>query len=429
MIDLEMYTRKQGKGSFPGSFYPNEDRDIFMEGPGSLSQTTLKIVGLHMEKQLQQLDIGILGGGQLGRMLIQEAVNWDLKIAVLDPSEEAPCRHITHAFSHGDFKDYDTVYEFGRGRDVVTIEFEDVNAEALADLEKEGVKVFPQPRVLEIIKDKGAQKLFYRMHGIPTAPFAIVEHKAEIEGCGIGFPFFQKLRKGGYDGYGVRKIADAAALESAFDAPSVIEQMADLDTELSVIVARNEKGEVKTFPVVGMEFNPESHMVQFLFAPAAISEEVAATATRLAREVIEKLDMVGILAVELFLTRQGEVWVNEVAPRPHNSGHHTIEANITSQYEQHLRSILNLPLGDTVAIGPAAMVNLLGEKGYTGTPVYEGMEDVLGMPGVYVHLYGKAMTKPFRKMGHVTILGKDIAEVKQKAYNLLSTLSVKATDK
>ena len=379
-----------------------------------------------MQKQLQQLNIGILGGGQLGRMLLQEATNWDIQIAVLDPSTDAPCSNLTHHFEHGDYKDYEAVYEFGRGRDIITIEFEDVNADALEALEKEGVKVFPQPKVLKTIKDKGAQKTFYTTHSIPTAPYALIEHKDEIKNCGVGFPFFQKLRKGGYDGYGVKKISTEADLEQAFDAPSVIEQMADLQTELSVIVARNEKGEVKTFPVVDMEFNPESNMVQFLFAPAKISADIEKKATTIAQTIIEKLDMVGLLAVELFLTKQGDVWVNEIAPRPHNSGHHTIEANVCSQYEQHLRSICNLPLGDTGTLSPAVMVNLLGEKEHTGAPFYEGVEEVLQMPGVYVHLYGKTQTKPFRKMGHVTIIDAQLEKAKEKALQVKNLLKVKA---
>ncbi len=379
-----------------------------------------------MQKQLQQLNIGILGGGQLGRMLLQEAANWDLKIAVLDPSNEAPCANLTHEFWQGDFKDFDTVYQFGTGKHIVTIEFEDVNADALEALEKDGVKVYPQPSVLKIIKDKGAQKLFYQEHNIPTAPFALVENAEGIKSSNIPFPFFQKLRKGGYDGYGVRKISNESELVNAFEAPSMIEQMADLKTELSVIVARNANGEIKTFPVVDMEFNPESNMVQFLFAPANIPADVEEKATTIAKTIIEKLDMVGLLAVELFYTKQGDVWVNEIAPRPHNSGHHTIEANICSQYEQHLRAICNLPLGDTSTILPAVMVNLLGEKEFTGFPIYEGLEEVMKMSGVYVHLYGKTQTKPFRKMGHVTIIDKDLNAAKQKALQIKNQLKIKA---
>jgi 5-(carboxyamino)imidazole ribonucleotide synthase len=379
-----------------------------------------------MKKELQQLNIGILGGGQLGRMLLQEATNWDLKIAVLDPAHNAPCANMTHEFAQGDFKDFDTVYQFGKNRDIVTIEFEDVNADALEALEKEGVKVYPQPNVLKIIKDKGAQKTFYTQNNIPTAPYALVDHMIEIQDCGISFPFFQKLRKGGYDGYGVKKITNEVEMGQAFDAPSVIEEQADLYKELSVIVARNQQGEVKTFPLVDMEFNSESNMVQFLFAPAEITAGIEKRAIDIAKLVIEKLEMVGLLAVELFLTKQGEIWVNEIAPRPHNSGHHTIEANICSQYEQHLRAICDLPLGDTTANMSAVMVNLLGEKEYFGVPNYEGFEKVVQMPGVYVHLYGKGETKPFRKMGHVTIIDENMQKAKEKALEVKRILKVKA---
>lgn len=378
-----------------------------------------------MKKELQQLNIGILGGGQLGRMLLQEATNWDLKIAVLDPAHNAPCADMTHEFAQGDFKDFDTVYQFGKNRDIVTIEFEDVNADALEALEKEGVKVYPQPNVLKIIKDKGAQKTFYTQNNIPTAPYALVDHMIEIQDCGIQFPFFQKLRKGGYDGYGVKKITNEVEMGQAFDAPSVIEQQADLYKELSVIVARNQQGEVKTFPLVDMEFNSESNMVQFLFAPAEITAGIEKRAIDIAKLVIEKLEMVGLLAVELFLTKQGDIWVNEIAPRPHNSGHHTIEANICSQYEQHLRAICNLPLGDTTANMSAVMVNLLGEKECFGIPYYEGFNEVIQMPGVYVHLYGKGETKPFRKMGHVTIIDENMQKAKEKALEVKRILKVK----
>ncbi|RQO30651.1 5-(carboxyamino)imidazole ribonucleotide synthase [Taibaiella sp. KBW10] len=379
-----------------------------------------------MSKQITDVSIGLLGGGQLGRMLLQEALNWNLNIAILEPSKDAPCAHLVPDFTTGDFKDYDTVYQFGKDKDIITIEFEDVNSDALAQLEKEGVQVFPQPSVLKIIQDKGLQKQFYQDHNIPTAPFALVAQKSEIAGCGIALPFFQKLRTSGYDGYGVKKIATEADLATSFDQPAVIEAMADMEKELSVIVSRNSKGETAAFPVVEMEFNPESNMVQYLFAPAQIDENIATQATELALTVITKLNMVGILAVEMFYNKDGSIWVNEVAPRPHNSGHHTIEANLCSQYEQHLRAILNLTPGNTDALHYGAMVNLLGEKGYEGTPVYEGIEEVLSTTGAFVHLYGKAKTKSFRKMGHITVVGSEAQAVKDKANKILATIKVKA---
>lgn len=375
-------------------------------------------------KSFREKEIGLLGGGQLGRMLLQEAVNLDLRIHILDPSADAPCKNYCTSFQQGDFRDYDTVYRFGQGKDLITIEFEDVNVEALFALEKEGIEVYPQPRVLQLIQDKGLQKKFYRDNGFPTAPFALVENAAELAKCPIPPPFYQKLRKGGYDGYGVKKIRTEADLMQAFDLPSVAEQQADLWKELSVIVSRNNRGEISHFPVVDMEFNPESNMVQFLFSPADISPEIEEKAIGIARGIIEKLEMTGLLAVELFLNKNGEIWVNEIAPRPHNSGHHTIEAHICSQYEQHLRAILTLPPGSTKAIMPAVMINLLGEKGYTGTPVYGGLEDVLSWKGCFVHLYGKTQTKPFRKMGHVTVMHPDLQIAKEQAQKILKTVRI-----
>ncbi|HTO14802.1 MAG TPA: 5-(carboxyamino)imidazole ribonucleotide synthase [Edaphocola sp.] len=379
-----------------------------------------------MKKQITDLKIGLLGGGQLGRMLLQKAIDWNLQISILDPSSEAPCAHLVEDFQAGNWKDFDTVYEFGKDKDLITIEFEDINSDALLKLEQEGVKVFPQPKVLKIIQDKGLQKQFFQDKNIPTAPFALVENTMDIAQSGIPYPFFQKLRTSGYDGYGVKKISADKDLIYAFKEPSLIEEMADMKKELSVIVSRNEKGETSAFPVVEMEFNQESNMVQYLFAPAQIDSDISEKAIKIALNVIESLEMVGLLAVEMFYNKDGSIWVNEVAPRPHNSGHHTIEANICSQYEQHLRAILNLKPGNTIPVHYAAMVNLLGEKEFTGRPIYEGMNDVLAMEGVFIHLYGKALTKPFRKMGHVTVVGKDPEEVIANANYILRTIKVKA---
>ena len=372
------------------------------------------------------LNLGILGGGQLGRMLIQDAISLNIPVHTLDPDADAPCKAISHSFTHGSLQDFDTVYAFGKKADVLTIEIEHVNVDALEKLEAEGIPVYPQPAVLRIIQDKGLQKEFYRANNIPTAPFEIVNGKSEIAQHAASFPFMQKLRKGGYDGKGVTPLTDPANLSTAFDAPSVLEKFVDFEKELAVIVARNTKGEVKSFPVVDMEFNPEANLVEFLFAPAQISGTVEAEAQRIACEIAEKLGIVGLLAVELFLTRDGQVLVNEIAPRPHNSGHQTIEGNFTSQYEQHLRAIFGLPLGDTAIVQPSVMVNLLGEKGFEGTAVYEGLETVLREPGVYVHLYGKLITKPFRKMGHVTICAPTLDEARRRAHFVKDTLKVKA---
>lgn len=377
-----------------------------------------------MTQSIQQLHIGILGGGQLGRMMIQSAINLNLQISVLDPDKNAPCKHLVKKFTHGSLTDYDTVYAFGKDKDVITIEIENVNTEALKALEKEGKKVYPQPHIIEMIQDKGSQKMFYQRNNIPSPDFFLVENKTQIAKYANYFPFFQKLRKGGYDGKGVTKLVSPHHLDKAFEEPSVLERLVDFDKELAVIVARSESGEVKCFPVVECEFNPEANLVEFLFSPANIKKTVEKEALRIAAEVAEKLGIVGLLAVELFLTKEGKVLVNEIAPRPHNSGHHTIEANVTSQFEQHLRAILNLPLGDTAIVKAGVMVNLLGDFGYEGPALYQGLEDVLKFSGVYIHLYGKLSTKPFRKMGHVTIVDEDILKAKQKAKLVKHTLKV-----
>jgi 5-(carboxyamino)imidazole ribonucleotide synthase len=377
-----------------------------------------------MQKTIQQLHIGILGGGQLGRMMIQSAVNLNLTISVLDPDKNAPCKHLVKKFTQGSLTDYDTVYDFGKDKDLITIEIENVNIDALKQLEKEGKKVYPQPHVIELIQDKGSQKMFYQRNNIPSPDFFLVENKSQITKYRDYFPFFQKLRRGGYDGKGVSKLVSPHHLEKAFDAPSVLERLVDFEKELAVIVARNANGEIKCFPVVECEFSPQANLVEFLFSPANIKKTVEKEAIKIASDVAEKLGIVGLLAVELFLTKDGKVLVNEIAPRPHNSGHHTIEANVTSQFEQHLRAILNLPLGDTAIIKAGVMVNLLGDFGYEGPAVYQGMEDILKFSGVYIHLYGKALTKPFRKMGHVTIVDDDILKAKQKARIVKNTLKV-----
>lgn len=357
--------------------------------------------------------LGILGGGQLGKMLLQKAADFNIKAFVLDPDEQAPARNLCTGFFHGHFSDYNAVLEFGRHCSIITIEIEHVNVDALAELEKSGKRVFPQPHIIRMVQDKGAQKLFYQKHNLPTAEFYIVENADEIK-TGI-FPLIQKTRKAGYDGKGVKKISGADDLKSAFNEPSVIEKCIDIEKEISVIVARNESGEIKSFPVVEMEFNAEANLVEFLYAPSSVELSVEKKALEIAENLISKLEMTGLLAVEMFITKTGEVLINEIAPRPHNSGHHTIEANITSQYEQHLRAIFNLPLGNTSIIKPAGMINILGEKGFEGKAIYEGLEEVLKIPGIYIHLYGKNITRPFRKMGHITILGESITEIKEKA--------------
>ena len=358
------------------------------------------------------IKIGVLGGGQLGRMLQQKALCLGLDIAFIDPDENAPCKEISARFFKGDIKDFETVYSFGKGKDVITIEIEHVNVQALEKLQQEGVKVFPQPNIIKIIQDKGLQKIFYKENNIPTSDFFLINEKSEIPLFEEHFPLMQKMRKGGYDGQGVTPMRSKLDFEAGFDTPSILEKMVNFEKELSVIVARNENGEIKSFPCVECEFNPEVNLVEFLFSPANISDEIEKKSQKIAKDVIEKLGMVGILAVELFLTKDGDILVNEVAPRPHNSGHQTIEGNYESQYGQLLRCLLNLPLGDTEIKKPSVMVNLLGEKGFIGNAVYDGIEKVLALPGVYLHLYGKAQTKPFRKMGHATVVNNTLEEAK-----------------
>lgn len=370
------------------------------------------------------LKLGILGGGQLGRMLIQQAINYNVTIKVLDPDREAPCRKLCDEFTIGSLSDYETVYNFGKNVDMITIEIEKVNVDALAQLEKEGVLVYPQSRIIRLIQDKGLQKQFFKENGIPTADFQIISSPQQLQQSFIPFPYIQKLRKDGYDGKGVYKVADESYLPGAFKEPSLIEKWIDFEKEIAVIVARNENGDVSTFPLVEMEFNPQANLVEFLISPSTLPFEILERAEQVAKNIAESLKIVGILAVEMFLDKHGKILVNELAPRPHNSGHQTIEGNVVSQFEQHLRAIFNQPLGDTACLNNAIMVNILGEVGYEGPAIYQGIEKILKIPGVYVHLYGKALTKPFRKMGHVTIVDADRKKAIEKARLVQQTLKV-----
>lgn len=377
-------------------------------------------------KSITEIKLGILGGGQLGRMLIQEAINYNISVSVLDPDPEAPCKNICENFSVGALSDYNTVYNFGKNLDLITIEIEKVNIEALEDLEKEGVKVFPQPRIIRMIQDKGLQKQYFKENNIPTSPFQLFSSKAQLKEANLSFPFIQKLRKDGYDGKGVKKISNLNDLENAFDEPHITEELVDFEKEIAVIVARNEDGEIATFPTVEMDFNPQANLVEFLIAPSTYHFDIQQKAENIAKEIATSLKIVGILAVELFLTKDHQILVNELAPRPHNSGHQTIEGNYTSQFGQHLRAIFNLPLGDTRSISNAVMINLLGENGYEGIAEYEGLSEILKLEGVYVHLYGKKYTQPFRKMGHITILDDHREKAIEKAKFVKETIKVKA---
>ena len=368
--------------------------------------------------------LGILGGGQLGRMLIQEAVNFNIHISVLDPSVNAPCADLANNVVVGNFNDYQTVLDFGKTVDVLTIEIEHVNIEALEELERLGKKVFPRPQALRTIQDKGLQKQFYKANDIPTAPFHLIDNAEDALLFKEKGPFMQKLRKGGYDGKGVTPLRTESEFNAAFNAPSVLEEFVPFVKELAVIVARNENGELATFPLVEMEFNPEANLVEFIFSPANVNIETESNAKKIATDIANKLEHVGLLAIELFLTEDGNLLVNEIAPRPHNSGHHTIEACFVSQYGMHLRAILNMPLGSTGLRTPAVMINLLGEKGFEGKARYENIEEVLHTEGAYIHLYGKEDTKPFRKMGHITVCNSNLEEAKDIARRFLKEVRV-----
>lgn len=368
--------------------------------------------------------LGILGGGQLGRMLIQSCVNYNIKTIVLDPDPDAPCNGICSEFFVGSFKDYEDVLGFGLKADIITIEIEHVNTDALEELVRLGKTVYPDPKVIKLVQDKGLQKQFYKKNHIPTSDFVLLDHEDELPNH-VGFlPAFQKIRTSGYDGRGVKGIFVPEDFKEALSGPSLLEKKVDYDKEISVIVARNTSGETAVYPVVELVFHPGQNLLDYLASPAAVSESVTEKAKNIALDIINKLDMTGILAVEMFVTPDEEVLVNEIAPRPHNSGHQTIEANITSQYEQHLRAIMGWPLGVTDSLHPAIMINLLGEPGFEGEAMYEGLDEILKIRGVYLHLYGKMQTRPYRKMGHVTITGADWNSVRNKTKQVTDTLKI-----
>ena len=372
--------------------------------------------------------LGILGGGQLGKMLALAAQNWELETWILDASEDFPAASVCSKFIKGDFNNYDDVYNFGKQVDVLTIEIEHVNTEALAQLEKEGITVHPSSKNLNIIKDKGLQKQFYKDNNIPTSPFEFYENITEIlnalETKKLDFPFVQKSRTAGYDGRGVAVIKDKNSLSKLMDTPSIIEPLVNIHKEIAVIVAKNENGQTKAFPPVEMEFNPDANLVEFLICPASISPEINKRALKLAEKVINAYDLCGLLAVELFLDHDNNLLVNEVAPRTHNSGHHTIDSSVTSQFQQQLRAVANLPLGSTEDLSPSVMLNLLGAEGFTGIAKYDGLEKCMAVEGAKFHIYGKTVTKPFRKMGHVTVVDNDLEKAKEKANFIKNTLKI-----
>lgn len=374
--------------------------------------------------------LGILGGGQLGKMLLTETRKFDIYTCVLDPSEEAPSKISCNEFTQGDLMDYDTVVNFGKNVDVLTIEIENVNANALETLEKQGIKVFPSSKTLKIIQNKATQKLFYVDNNIPTAKFTRFAYLSQIEDAidngGLHLPFVWKAAQFGYDGNGVKIVRSKADLKDLQDGECIAETLIPFKNELAVIVSRNVKGEVTTYPVVEMEFHPEANQVEYVICPARIGTKIAHKAQDIALKVSKAFNHVGLLAVEMFQTQDDEILVNEVAPRPHNSGHHTIESSYTSQFEQHLRAILDLPLGRTDNKVAAVMVNLVGAEGHSGDVIYENIEAIMAMDGVTPHIYGKKQTRPFRKMGHVTIVNEDLNEARQvaeDAKNLIKVIS------
>ncbi|MDP3113801.1 MAG: 5-(carboxyamino)imidazole ribonucleotide synthase [Candidatus Cloacimonadaceae bacterium] len=379
---------------------------------------------------LNSLKLGIIAGGQLAKMLVQEASKWDIVTFVLDNEQNCPASGVASVFIQGDHRDYAAVYDFGKQVDLLTFEIESVNIGALLKLKSEGVQIVPDPSVLEIIQDKGTQKQFFADHEIITSPFQLCKSKAEIIeaiACNrIRYPFVQKARKGGYDGRGVVIINAENELKDIMDCDSVIESKIDVSKEISVIAARNRQGEIRCFPAVELIIEQEANLVEKLLCPARFSPTLAKKAESIALEVIKKLNMEGLLAVELFIDQHDDIYVNEVSPRPHNSGHHTIESVATSQFEQHLRAIFNLPLGSTSVIMPSVMLNLLGEKGFTGPVVYRGIAESLAIEGVKIHLYGKQITSYNRKMGHVTILSTSLEDALQKALTVKKLIKVQS---
>lgn len=390
--------------------------------------------------------LGVLGGGQLGLMMLRPCIDLGVEVSFLDPNPECSVARFTSKLTVGDFKDYDTVLAFGRTVDVITVEIEHVNVEALEQLESEGKAVHPSPKLLRAIQDKGLQKQFYLDAGIVSPAFTLIENKEELlefvqgnpsvsasataspfeKERPIGLPIVQKARTGGYDGQGVQILRSETDLNKAFTTPSVLEDLVDLQTEIGVMVARNEHGEVRVFPPVSMDFDPDLNLVKYVVCPAEINESLNKKCVQLAKSVAQKFELVGIMAVELFVTKSGEVLVNECAPRVHNSGHLTLEGTSISQFEMHVRAVLGLPLPRVIVTHPSVMVNLVGEPGYTGKPQLTNTDEVLNQPGVFLHWYGKTETRPGRKMGHATVVRPTVEEAKAVADEVLEKLKVVA---
>jgi 5-(carboxyamino)imidazole ribonucleotide synthase len=367
---------------------------------------------------------GILGGGQLGRMLLQAAANYSVETYVMEKDARCPAAHLCHHFVLGDIQDFDSVYNFGKNLDAITIEIEAVNVEALAQLESEGVKVYPNTNAIKIIKNKILQKEFYKESSIPSPAFVVTQNANELRNHVAFLPGVHKVAMGGYDGRGVQVLRNEADLSKAFDAPSVLEQMVTIRKEIAVMVAMSTEGNTAIYPAAEMVFDPSLNLLDYQVSPANIDAGISSKAEALALKVVTNLESPGIFAVEMFIDDNDEVWVNETAPRVHNSGHHTIEANYCSQFDMLWRIILRYPLGNTQPILPSAIVNILGEEGHSGTTVYSGLEDVLKLDDVFVHLYGKEETKPGRKMGHATVLSNNKEGLINQAMKIKSLLKV-----
>ena len=374
------------------------------------------------------MKIGILGGGQLGRMLLQAGINYVVETHVLENDNECPAAHLCNYFTKGDIQDFDTVYNFGKGLDAITIEIEAVNVDALEKLQNEGVRVYPSPATLRMIKNKITQKQFYKEKEIPTAEFVITEHASDLNNHIAFLPAVHKMGEGGYDGKGVQILKEEEDIEKGFNAPSVLEKLVPIHKEIAVIVAMNDKGETAIYPPAEMIFDVRYNLLDYQVSPSRLDQEVLWKIEAIAFKLLRELKSPGIFAVELFVDRNNDILVNEIAPRVHNSGHHTIEANYCSQYDMLWRIMLQLPLGNTAAILPSALVNLVGAEGHTGTVTYSGMDEVLKLGNTFIHLYGKSNTKPGRKMGHVTILGNDYAELTLTAHKVKNLLQIISAD-
>ncbi|MGB3007358.1 MAG: 5-(carboxyamino)imidazole ribonucleotide synthase [Chitinophagaceae bacterium] len=372
------------------------------------------------------LKVGILGGGQLGRMLLQAAANYPVETYVLENDDDCPAAHLCHFFTKGDIKDFDTVYNFGKGLDALTIEIENVNAEALEKLEAEEIKIYPKPSVLKTIKNKILQKEYYRQYQIPTADYMITMNSAELSEAANFLPAVHKVGEGGYDGRGVQLLRTKEDILKGFDAPSVLEKMVPIFKEIAQMVAINEKGETALYPPVEMLFDPVLNLLDYQLCPAEIDMKTLWKVEAISLAVVRNFKSPGIFAVEMFINKNGDVLVNETAPRVHNSGHHTIEAHYCSQFDMLWRIMLDYPLGNTDAILPSIMVNIVGADGFSGPVNYEGLEEVLKIENAFVHLYGKKQTKPGRKMGHVTILSNEKQELLHRSNKVKRTLLPKA---